>query len=247
MTERFLIFWFAVSALAVSGEIPPYIKVCEQSVQNLSACITDSIEFLRPKLVEGIPEVDVPSMEPLPLEDLVIDSISPGSRLATNITDMKVYGASKFEIQKLVATKSKNGKTFRFQVNIPQLRVEAHYQLDSRILFLDLKGEGPFFANITNYWFDCTMKGNKVERDGKNYLLFERMRLNVVIGDVSILLGNLFDGSPVLSKATNAVINDNAHLLFDEIKPALVGTLEKVFTDMSNKITLKFEYEELFP
>ncbi|XP_031331471.1 uncharacterized protein LOC116162081 [Photinus pyralis] len=245
MTMRSLIFLSAV--LMVRGEIPPYIKVCEHTVQNLSACIIDSIEFLRPKLVEGIPELDVPSMEPLPLADLRIASIGSGSRLATNLTDVKVYGASKFEIQKLEVTLAETVNTFQFHVNIPKVRVEAHYQLDSRILFLDVKGEGPFFANITNYWFDCTMKGDKVDIEGKNYLFFEHMTIKVVVGHVSILLGNIFDGNPALSKATNDVINDNALLIFDEIKPALVEKLEEVFTEMANKITLKFEYEALFP
>ncbi|KAK5638340.1 hypothetical protein RI129_012635 [Pyrocoelia pectoralis] len=242
-----LLFFIFVPILWVNGEIPSYIKVCPRTHQNLSACIIDSIAHLRPKLEKGIPELDVPAMEPLLLEDIIIDSLGGGSRLATNITKVRVYGASKFQILKLVPTLTKKGNTFRFQVNIPRLRIEAHYELDSRILFLDLKGKGPFYANITNYWFDCTMKGNIVERDNKNYLRFEDMKLNVVIGDVSILLDKLFEGNPTLSKATNDVINDNAQILFDEIKPNLLKSLERVFNDMANKITLTFEYEELFP
>ncbi|KAJ8976685.1 hypothetical protein NQ317_011158 [Molorchus minor] len=39
-----------------------------RNTPDLAQCIIDSVNALRPKLKEGIPELDVPSIEPLPLE-----------------------------------------------------------------------------------------------------------------------------------------------------------------------------------
>ncbi|XP_031331469.1 circadian clock-controlled protein-like [Photinus pyralis] len=227
--------------------IPSYIKVCPRSHQNLSACITNSIEALKPYLAKGIPKLDVPGLEPLDLETIVIDSLGSGTRLATNISNLEVYGASDFTILKLTPTMTKKGYNFRFQVNVPRLRVSGMYELDSRILFLDLKGQGPFHANISDYHFECIMKGHQVRREERNYLEFEDMKCTLVVGGVSVRLENLFESNPTLAKATNDVINDNVQVLFDEIKPGLLKALTRRFTEIANKITLAFTYEELFP
>ncbi|KAK5638341.1 hypothetical protein RI129_012636 [Pyrocoelia pectoralis] len=228
-------------------KIPSYIKVCPRTHQNLSACIYDSIMELKPQLINGIPELGVPGLEPLLLDTIVIDSLGGGTRLATNLTDLKVFGASGFDILKLTPTLTKKGYNFRFDVNIPKLRITAMYELDSKILFLDLKGKGPFYANVSDYHFECIMKGHKVKIEERNHLEFEDMKCNLVIGDVSVLLDKLFERNPTLAKATNDVINDNAHVLFDEIKPGVLKAVAKRFTEIANKITLSFTYEELFP
>jgi hypothetical protein len=73
------------------------------------------------------------------------------------------------------------------------------------------------------------------------------MRLKLHIGHSRISLGNLFHGDPVIGRATNDVINDNTDLFINEIKPVLENSLAEKFTDIANKITLKFTYKELFP
>ncbi|KAK4878345.1 hypothetical protein RN001_010851 [Aquatica leii] len=232
---------------AVYCVIPSYIKVCPHDHPKLAACITNSIEELRPRLKTGIPELDIPGLEPFELDPIEIDSIGGGTRLATNISDIRVYGASSFKILKLTPTLTKKGHNFRFEVIIPRITILAEYELDSRILFLDLKGKGPFNANVSDYHFECIMKGNKIKRNNNDYLEFEQMKCNLVIGKVEIYLDKLFEGNPTLSKATNNVINDNANVLFEEIKPGVLKALTKRFTDIANKITLSFLYEELFP
>lgn len=91
------------------------------------------------------------------------------------------------------------------------------------------------------------MKGDKVQIKGENHYLFDKMKCNLVIGKASIQLENLFNGNPVLAKATNDVIAENTDILFDEIKPNILSALREKFTDIANKITLKFKSEELFP
>lgn len=91
------------------------------------------------------------------------------------------------------------------------------------------------------------MKGNKIEKDGTNYLQFDPMKCELGVGKVFLYLQNLFNGNPILGQATNAVINENSDIFFEEIKPNLVHAISKTFTNIANKITLAFKYEELFP
>lgn len=92
------------------------------------------------------------------------------------------------------------------------------------------------------------MKGDLVTRDSKQYLKFRKIGLTLYIGHSQIHLGNLFSGqNPTLSRATNEVVRDNADLFVNEIKPVLENSLSDKFTEIANKITERFTYEELFP
>lgn len=42
-----------------------------------------------------------------------------------------------------------NKNIFRLRVLIPQLQIEGRYKTDAKVLFLNLKGEGPAFVNIS--------------------------------------------------------------------------------------------------
>lgn len=46
---------------------------------------------------------------------------------------------------------TKNGFNFGFDVNVPHIDLTGNYKMDTKILFLQLTGEGPFSANISKY------------------------------------------------------------------------------------------------
>ncbi|KAF5269306.1 hypothetical protein FQR65_LT02607 [Abscondita terminalis] len=225
-----------------------YIKVCKFNDEHLSDCIFSSVDMIRDRLKNGIEELNVP-----PLEPLFIDRLSFGngkdqaSRLATNLTNLKITGASEFKLIKVVPTLTKKGHTFRIEAIIPTLHIEGDYEINTKILSLELQGKGPFTANLNEYHFECMLKGKKVEKEGINHLEFAKMQCNVVIGKSSIYLHNLFGGNPILEKATNDAISENSESLYQDIRPGISDAIRQRFTDIANRITLSFTYEELFP
>jgi hypothetical protein len=48
-------------------------------------------------------------------------------------------------------------------------------------------------------------------------------------------------------EATNRFLKENSRLFVEEIKPVLEESLAELFTDVANKITGAFTYQELFP
>lgn len=78
-----------------------YIHICKRNDPQVSKCIRESIEVLRPRLVKGIPEINVPGMEPLHISDIVIANGDGPSHFRAILKHVKVYGASDFKITKL--------------------------------------------------------------------------------------------------------------------------------------------------
>ncbi|KAF5285657.1 hypothetical protein FQR65_LT13087 [Abscondita terminalis] len=244
-TIRNSVVYLCTLIVIASCEIPGYIQICHRDDPNLASCINNSITVLKPHLRDGIPELDVPPLEPLHLDAVDLKTGNEATRIAATISNMKIWGPTSFIIQELKPNLSKN--IFRFRALLPQLNIIGQYKSDARILFLNLKGEGPAYVNITNYRFDCKLKGNKIVKNGEEYLEFEKMKLKIEIGNSSIRLDNLFNGDPVLGKATSDVVNENSDLFMNEILPNLQQALSEKFTTIANKITLRFTYKELFP
>ncbi|KAK4879065.1 hypothetical protein RN001_007211 [Aquatica leii] len=239
---------FVFSAIAFcSCKIPDYIKVCKFNDPQLGDCISSSVNMIRGKLKDGIKELNVPPLEPLFIDRLSFGNKDYASHLATNLTNIKITGASEFNIIKVVPTLTKKGHTFRIEAIIPKLHIEGDYEINTKILSLELKGNGPFTADLNQYHFECMLKGKKVEKEGANHLEFAKMQCNVVIDKSSIYLHNLFGGNPILEKATNDAISENSESLYQDIRPGISDAIRQRFTDIANSVTLAFTYEELFP
>lgn len=219
--------------------IPDYIKPCKADDPQISACIIRAIDELRPQLKEGIPELEVPAIDPLKL-----DVVRLTQGIQFNVTDIEVYGASTFEILELKTNIPKN--RFEFTVKLPFLRFRGNYELNSRILVVNLKGKGPIYGNFSDYSFTGVLKGKRIQINGQEHLKFDRMKLVIHSGKTVMKLENLFNGNPTLGAATNDILNESNSAILEVIRPALADSLSFLFTDVANKITLSFTTEELF-
>lgn len=240
----FLVFGFLIHSSC--GTLPSYIKVCKANEPDLAKCIIDSVNALRPYLEKGIPELDVPPLEPLLLDEIKLRSGPSSTKIDANFTNVKVWGPSTYQILELKP--DVKNMIFAFKILIPELKFKGNYEIDMNILFVKYKGSGPMEGSFTNYHADCLMKGHKIKLDdGNDYLKFDKMILKLDIGKSVLKMENLFHEDPIIAKATDEVIGDNTELFVNEIKPTLEKSLADKFTDISNKLTLKFTYQELFP
>ncbi|KAJ8871010.1 hypothetical protein PR048_027313 [Dryococelus australis] len=230
-----------------------HIKVCHRNDLQVDKCINASIDALRNKLKVGIPEWNVPPIEPLTLDQVVLRRGPSSALLEAVVRNAKAWGGSDFLITSLRSDLDKN--EFRAEVFLPKIRFEGDYQLRMTFLLFNIQGKGFMTGSfskepriiISNYTCDLFMKGHKVEKDGQQFLEFERMRFKLRVGDARFNLSDLFGGDPVLGPATNTLINENSALILEEVTPALEKSLEDIFTRIANSITLKFPYQELFP
>lgn len=76
-----------------------FIQVCKKSDPN--ACIFNSVNRLKPYLVAGIPEYDIPSLEPIVLGDVIVAGERTGQGLYIDAHDIKAFGASNWTLKDL--------------------------------------------------------------------------------------------------------------------------------------------------
>ncbi|XP_046969565.1 circadian clock-controlled protein daywake-like [Vanessa cardui] len=144
-----------------TAEIPPYIKVCQRSDPNVDKCIINSVEELRPKMIKGIPELDVPGIEPLSLGQIALARGPQGAKLTAVVNDVKVRGPSNFIIQELKSDLDRN--RFDFKLLLPRLDFAGKYKMDIQVLLLRLQGKGNITGSFTDDFPQC--KRNDPELD----------------------------------------------------------------------------------
>ncbi|XP_012538223.1 circadian clock-controlled protein daywake [Monomorium pharaonis] len=232
--------------LAVTfAEIPPYMKICNRKDPEINTCVLNSIEQLRGKLKTGIPELEVPAIEPLILKHVRLARGPQAARLDVNLTNIQVFGPSTFKIRDLKI--DPDNVLITFKVAFQKLDFRGKYKINAQILLLRLVGEGGLTGSFFGYECDCLLRSHKIVKNNNTYINFEKMKFDIMINKATVHLDNLFGGDPILGAASNEVINANSHLLIDEIKPVLENALSELFTNIANKITGKFTYDDLFP
>jgi len=229
--------------LAYAKSIPSYLHVCKRTDPDLNQCVKNSVEDLRQQLKDGIPELKVPPIEPLYIEELVA---TEGSGLQVVTRDLKVYGGSNFTIKSLnVDLKTYE---FSFEVVFPHLSIEGKYNVDGKIIMIPIKGNGDMKCDVYDPTGALTFYTEIVDKDGVDHIRFTKAK--VTVGGVSkgkIHLDNLFGGDKLIGEVINNAINLNFQYFVQELKPIIEDTLSKFAVETANTIVEDFPLKEVFP
>ena len=100
-----------------------------------------------PKLKLGIPELDVPSLEPLDVEEIALANLNDFRAVATNV---KLSGLSYFQIKNLqVDLKSRK---IDITIVFPKVSMKSDYDVKARIL-VPINEKGPINIVTGSYFF----------------------------------------------------------------------------------------------
>lgn len=137
---------------------------------------------------------------------------------------------------------------FVAELDLPNLLIEGNYDVDGRIILLQIRGSGPMTGDFTNCKALVKMQMQMSKRnDGENYLKLTELKTKISVGGGKLNLQNLFGGDPVLGEAVNTAINSNFDSFLKEIKPSIESAISNTFTEIANGILQEFTYEILFP
>ncbi|XP_058058232.1 circadian clock-controlled protein daywake-like [Anopheles bellator] len=241
MTALVLLAFIAGSFAA----LPSTIKACKRNDPDISRCITESVNDLRPRLATGKISDDfrIPPMEPLALAAVNMDR---GAEFKATFSDLLVSGPSKFKIENLKVNLEK--LVFDFNIFLPKLSFKGKYDLKIKLLLLNIAGVGDLAGVIENNQARVKLNFEKYSKgDGKEYLRVKKMVVRIQIEKGRFDMKDLFRGDPVLSQAGNQFINENSRLFLDELTPGLERSLSETFKGTANEIMQQATLDELFP
>jgi len=239
------VFCLATLCGAVNKPIPKYLHVCHKSDVHLTECMIKSIETLRPYLVRGIPELDIPSIDPINIGDLLVSESTQSNGIRITAKNIKSYGSGAFRIRNLEVIEY--GQLYNVEVFFPEMRVEGTYDVSGQVLLLPIKGTGQFVGNFTDCIGNARLQFARKQVGDEAIAQIKKFTIKIKVGKGAIKLHNLFNGDQVLGEAINAVINQNFDVVSKDIIPLVEKALQRTLRRIATKITENFSYDEVFP
>ncbi|EAT47596.1 AAEL001295-PA [Aedes aegypti] len=240
----FLLIGVVLRIESIHGAIPPTIQVCRRSNPDISKCITDSVNALRPRLATGkiSDEFSIPPLEPLALASVNMDR---GAEFKATFSNLLVNGPSKFQVDNLKVNLDK--LTFDFNIYLPKLSFRGRYDLKIKLLLLNIAGTGDLKGVLENSRARVKLFCERYDKDGKAFMRAKRLAVKIQIEKGQFDMKDLFNGDATLSQVGNQFINDNSRLFLDELTPGLERSLSETFKNTANEILKLATMDDIFP
>ncbi|XP_017083888.2 protein takeout [Drosophila eugracilis] len=230
---------------AKPDQLPTFLKVCHRDSPDLNTCARESYEALRPRLMQGIPELYIPAMEPLVIPQVKMDQDSGAIYLHSVYKNVKVTGISKHTVNDLRLEPSK--LKFIVSLTFPKLHMESDYSIKGKIMMMPLLGDGHCKVDLINITMRTELIGQEYKKNGANYLKINNVNVKYDLSDVHIHLDNLFNGDKALGDRMNEFLNENWKALAEEVRPLMSTALVDILRASVDKLFASFSYDDLLP
>ncbi|XP_068902684.1 protein takeout-like [Tenebrio molitor] len=224
-----------------SKKIPSYITLCHRKDPNLGTCFQKAVEQIRPHMKDGIPELFIPPMSPLVLPQAGLDN---GDNFKASFRNIEVYYVDEFRVDNLNV--DLDNVIFDVAISFPRLRIKSQYNIDGKILILQLKGQGPADGNFTDVSGKLMVNGNIFTKKGKEYIDVKNAKLDLNLGKPVFKFENLFRENRELNEQTNKIVNENVVEIIDELRPIIDQTVTEFVFGVITRIFNRFSMDDLF-
>ncbi|XP_011138549.1 protein takeout [Harpegnathos saltator] len=210
---------------------PEYVKQCSRSDPKLITCLIDALHHLRPYLSAGIPEIELPAVEPFRMDELTLSLTGGVNGYKVQLRDLLIRGASNYTVEDI-----KLGSSFQAIVRMPALILDAHYSSSGVLIILPASGNGTFHARFGDA--RALVKGNVSTRprDGKTYLNVDNLDVDLRVKDVQMRVRKIFNNNRILTEATNLFLRENGQEVLKIMEPQLKRKLSALFAGIVNQL-----------
>ncbi|XP_076756364.1 uncharacterized protein LOC143426657 isoform X2 [Xylocopa sonorina] len=187
------------------------------------------LENFRSRMPYGIPDLGIPPMEPLYLEevDIIIDNREIGN-LSIVLRNLTLHSLSTFVVN--TAKLSLVGPTIAVNATIPQIQADGLYNISGMLgRSIPLHGSGPFKANINEFQlYVNTMLGFS------RGVYLKTFDLDFSLKSVNIKLNN-FMGDDDVGRVINKVFEELLPKILETVKPEILPNIKSYIGNRANE------------
>ncbi|XP_050309609.1 uncharacterized protein LOC126745688 [Anthonomus grandis grandis] len=237
----FVIFFYSVLRFTEGHSLPSYITPCNRSDTNIHKCVESNIKKIRPHLKEGIPDLFIPSLDPLVIPPTCVNE---EDQVKVTFTDIHIYHADDFNLNRFDID-LKNHEV-NITINFPYLRIKSTYNVNGKFLVVTFDEQGPADGNYTNFNVHLTLKGSPYIEKEQEHLKWEKKNISIAIEHSHVVLEKLFGNHTDIADKTNKVINDNIDVIINDLQPLIENVVGHFIFGIVNELFSKYSVKELF-
>lgn len=222
-----------------------YFHICHKSDPNISMCVKNTIEELRPRLITGIPELDLVPLDPMVIPRLEFIEGSGNFKLSQVLTNVTIHGLGAFNLRSVKM--DLNALTLELDMLTPTMVFNADYEMEGRVLVMPMNGRGDCILSFANLTTVARTVYQVKNRNGEDFLGVEDVKWTIDVDNIHVQFNNLFGGDKLLGDTTNRFLNENWREVFKTYRYLPEEALGILFKDLSNRVVQHFPYKDLFP
>ncbi|KAK2576587.1 hypothetical protein KPH14_005257 [Odynerus spinipes] len=221
--------------------IPEYIQPCSRSDPKLEICVSKMLNHLKPYLVKGIPELELPSIEPLTIPKLGMENGQGPVKVSALFSNITCVGAGNYNITKVRV--DFNSLRIDLHLTIPKVELQGRYEVAGNVLLFPIKSQGDFWALFGDVTAVARAQGDVEIREGVRYMRITKLLIDFSLNRARFRINDELNGNNVIGQAMNQFLNQNAKEIIEEMRPAASSSIAKHFLSFINtgftKIPLK--------
>lgn len=178
---------------------------CNRNDPQINQCVKRSFNHLKPFLGKGLPEINVPPLEPLLVEQMNMDNDAGAVRIKARFSDILAKGASNYTIKEvrsdvkvfdLISIEIFKRIKFIFltliivhlqklrfdmRLTIPRVEARGKYEIVGNVLLLPVRSNGEFWAEFSEITAVIKVYGKETTRDEDVFMHIEKLGLDFTV------------------------------------------------------------------
>ncbi|KAK7869871.1 hypothetical protein R5R35_006676 [Gryllus longicercus] len=228
-------------AAKTQAKFPPYIHKCSIKDPNLEQCALEAGRVALPHLVKGNPQIRLPSLDPLSVTEVRVQS---GNQLDMHCRNIVLKGLANTELLH-IGIDLKN-KVYSCICRIPRLEISGDYTVDGRVLILPIKGNGKAVFTFDDAVMYYQQKYDLEKKGDRYYLKFPDSSATFNCSKAHFTMDNLFNGDKQLGNTLNNFLNENWRAVVDDLGQPFVDAAAQVIRQFALAIVGNVPYDEIF-
>ncbi|CAH1118075.1 unnamed protein product [Phaedon cochleariae] len=227
-------------------ETPEYILPCHKADPNINKCLAKTFNHLRPYLKEGIKELDVPSIDPLIIENLLMENGRGAFRIKAAFYNISTNGASNYSVGSIKT--DLDNYIIELGVILPRLEVKGKYDVNGNVLLFPVKTRGDFWAVFLDVQGAAKIFGKEFQNnENVRFMKVDKIMIDFRLKKSRFRIKDVVNHGNVIGEAMNQFLNNNANELISEMKPAANAAIAKHFKGFLNGAFTKLPLKVWLP
>ncbi|XP_050463231.1 uncharacterized protein LOC126857635 isoform X1 [Cataglyphis hispanica] len=231
------------STLCAVDNVTFPVNPCKQNSSNYSACLKNALEELWPQLVEGLPEINFPPLDPF-FYDYSKAVFNRGQIYGEiNVFNITITGIRKTHFLVIRPYIYDDKYRFEIDVEVPRLVIDGDCNAIGSLGGIRMGGKGHFNLTLEDIRGTWDLTGHVVN----DTWTVEHFRFLPTVRNMKIYLNNLFDNNKELNDLAMFFVNEYWPTLYRAMLPITSKNWDSWLTGLSNRLFSKVSFSKLFP
>ncbi|KAG7200235.1 hypothetical protein KM043_017712 [Ampulex compressa] len=224
-------------------ELPAGIKTCKRDSSDYSSCLRLALQESWPIIVAGIPELDLPPLDPyfVATSDGTYDEGQLRGKIS--VKNVNTYGMAKSRFLAVRAHHTDDHFHLEVDLEWDKLFMDGDYKANAQLGSFRLGGQGYFNISMEDVKTTWGLDGSVAN----DRWTVEHFKIMPDVGKMKVYFSDMFNGNEELNKAAMSFINEFWPTIYRGMLQYLAQAWDGLLTDVSNRIFSKVPFSKIFP